>query len=272
MIKIRTLEAEYDLQPTIFPDGTSQIWKLPESIFRSHSFDVIWNYENEREVLDLLSLRKLLPLPAYAMSLHIPYLPYGRQDKEITNTSTFNLRVFADLINSLECYSVTSVDAHNPSETTRLIKRFGNIPATDFQLNAIAHSKPDYVVYPDAGAQSRYATSLLKANLATIVCDKVRHHLTGNIIGHHLANVDDSHSYISRTRPVKVLIVDDLCDGGATFINVAKMLKELRSGVTVDLCVTHGIFSRGLEHLYNNGIDQVFTTNSLTKNEGGYKV
>ena len=44
------------------------------------------------------------------------------------------------------------------------------------------------------------------------------------------------------------LIVDDICDGGGTFIPLAKKLKNA-GAKTVTLYVTHGIFSKGLDPL-----------------------
>lgn len=268
MIVLRTSAVSHTLQPTIFPDGTSQVWKLPEAIFRSSHVDVTWNFENEREILDLLSLRKLLPNPAYTMNLHIPYLPYGRQDKDISNTSTFNLRVFADLINSLSCYKVTTVDAHNPVETRVLIRNFQNLDPIEFQLEAIKHSEPNYLVFPDSGAQLRYGSSLKSTGIPIVVCAKARDPLSGEIIGHQIVDGNCIPVELSNN---KFLIIDDLCDGGATFISVTRLLRGNLSN-KVDLCVTHGIFSRGRDHLYNNRITNIFTTNSLISNKEGYKV
>jgi ribose-phosphate pyrophosphokinase len=71
---------------------------------------------------------------------------------------------------------------------------------------------------------------------------------------------------------MKVLIVDDICDGGATFIRAARALRAIEPDVEVGLCVTHGIFSKGRQHLLDNGIDKIYTTNSLLKNDGNYEV
>lgn len=266
MIVISTSTVKFPLTPTVFPDGTSQVWKLPREVFQSSHIDIVWNFEDEREILDLLSLRKLLPNPAYTFNLHIPYLPYGRQDKEVSNSSTFNLRVFADLINSLSCYKVTTIDAHNPVETRVLIRNFQNIEPAEFYKDAVNASKPEYIVYPDAGARLRYGKSF--SDFSVITCDKVRDQLTGNITGHKVS--DDT--WAPHYKASRFLIVDDLCDGGATFISVAKLLRDIFPAAKIDLCVTHGIFSRGRQHLYNNGISNIFTTNSLTKNEDGYEV
>lgn len=40
----------------------------------------------------------------------------------------------------------------------------------------------------------------------------------------------------------------------------------------VDLAVSHGIFSKGKGCLYNAGISNIYTTNSLLRNPEGFKV
>lgn len=65
-------------------------------------------------------------------------------------------------------------------------------------------------------------------------------------------------------------ILDDICDGGRTFIEIAKAIKmkqSLSSAVhpenhgKIYLVVTHGIFSAGLKPL-NEYFDGIYTTNS----------
>ena len=265
MITLISGNYRYPLKPTIFPDGTSQVWKLPEYVVRSSSVNVDWRFENEREIVDLLSLSKLLN--NQLNTLHVPYLPYARQDKEVSNASTFNLEVFADLINSLKLSHVTSVDVHNPTKTENLIDNLVNIKVDDFHYEVVKATRPDYLVFPDAGAHDRYRGSIVDINLPSIVCDKTRDQLTGQITGHKIVHQDGS-----LTSAKRFLIVDDLCDGGATFISVARMLRDVNPDVKVYLCVTHGLFSKGRDTLLANGIDGVYTTDSLTKNEDGYKV
>lgn len=50
--------------------------------------------------------------------------------------------------------------------------------------------------------------------------------------------------------------------GGATFIPIAQQLKQL-GAKSIVLYVTHGIFSKGLDILFNSGINNIITTNSL---------
>jgi ribose-phosphate pyrophosphokinase len=53
-------------------------------------------------------------------------------------------------------------------------------------------------------------------------------------------------------------IVDDICDGGGTFIGVAEELRKLNA-VKIILVISHGIFSKGLS-LQN--VDEIYCTNS----------
>lgn len=57
------------------------------------------------------------------------------------------------------------------------------------------------------------------------------------------------------------VIVDDIIDGGYTFIELAKILKN-KGAKTVYLVVSHGIFSKGIDELKIH-IDGVYTTNSI---------
>lgn len=71
------------------------------------------------------------------------------------------------------------------------------------------------------------------------------------------------------------IILDDICDGGATFINIAKKLisnrKECGGKGKLYLIVTHGIFSKGFEELSRH-FDGIYCTNSYSDLPKGEKV
>lgn len=58
-----------------------------------------------------------------------------------------------------------------------------------------------------------------------------------------------------------VLIVDDLCDGGATFIAEAEYLKTNFPNKKLNLFVQHGLFTQGLHPLLSY-FDEIICTNS----------
>lgn len=70
-------------------------------------------------------------------------------------------------------------------------------------------------------------------------------------------------SYIKNSvTDLPLVIIDDLCDGGATFIEGAKILKDIFPNRKLILRVYHGIFSKGFDELLNY-FDKIYTTNSF---------
>lgn len=255
---------------TIFPDGTSQIWKLSEELLSAEKLYVRWDFEQERELMDLVSLRALF---RGDMHLYMPYLPYARQDKPVNNDSTFNLHAFSNIINSLNFSGVMALDVHNPDKTHRLIDRFKNLEVDHIHRQLISKLEPDFLVFPDLGARDRYLKP--KTWLKRLIFYKVRDQKTGEIVGHDISYRDsflgvsvhtsDAASVIGNRD--RFLIIDDICDGGATFLSIAKKLQETGKAPDIHLFVTHGIFSQGREKLESAGIT-LYTTRSLLKNKG----
>lgn len=263
----------HHFESTKFPDKTSQVWKLPDRILEQKIIQIVWRFSEEREIIDLYSLRYLLREDAQ-IHLHIPYLPYARQDKLVSNNATFNLCVFAELINALKCSEVTAVDVHNPSLTGEFIRNFRNESVKQIHEDLITRLRAEYVVYPDYGAYKRYKCYY---PCISVVFKKARNQETGEIIGHAVDYAITSKEFdptnTEKYKPnCKFLIIDDICDGGATFLSVAKALNSTYAGShSISLFTTHGLYSKGKEVLEKAGI-QLFTTNSLPHNTDGYQV
>lgn len=261
MITLRNLttNVEHVVKPTVFPDGTQQVWKLPEEILKPGNFEFIWRFENDAEVVTLMQLKALLdkvPCSDYEFGTYferilvLPFLPYSRQDKAIKNDSTFGLSVLIKLINSLRFTQIKTFDAHN-SQSLRKLENIENKTVNDYIQSAIELSGVDLVCFPDKGASERgYEVTRPSFHLS-----KKRNQATGAIEGLVCdlpLNLTDK----------KVLIVDDICDGGRTFTGAAKILKEL-GAKSVDLYVTHAILSMGIHVLTTGGIDHIYTTDSF---------
>lgn len=102
----------------------------------------------------------------------------------------------------------------------------------------------DYVVAVDKGAVHRAETVAKYYGASVIYCDKKR--VDGKIVGHEIIAQPNTDWLASSN----VWVVDDLCDGGATFISVAKLLHEHYNFHDLNLYVTHGLFSKGKEELF----------------------
>lgn len=240
------------VKPTIFPDKTSQIWGLNIDERCVHH-EIVWQFENEGELVHLAQLKALLYRlsPSSTMTLHLPYLPYGRQDKSIENDATFAVNVFYNLINYLGFNNVVVFDPHPIENFPKNWKRV--TPDREIKA-AIKHYQSDLVIFPDSGAQYRYKNVDLGVPL--VMGMKHRVAATGDITELRLVN-DDFEEIKDLSMYEKVLIVDDICDGGATFIKLAKLLKDMKIE-NIGLYVSHGLFTKGLNPLWEAGIEKVY--------------
>jgi ribose-phosphate pyrophosphokinase len=119
------------------------------------------------------------------------------------------------------------------------------------------------LVSPDAGAYKKVFDVAKEFGIETIItASKVRDVKTGKILRTEVpVTVYDAGKTF--------VIVDDICDGGRTFVEIAKAIQSTLSISSVSaepykiyLVVTHGIFSAGFETL-GEYFDGIFTTNSV---------
>ena len=193
-----------------------------------------------------------------SIELEAAYFPYARQDRVCVKGEALGASVMANIINSLNFDSVTVWDAHS-DVTPALIN---NVTIVD-QTTLISHnqtlvkaiSSGDLtLVSPDAGAMKKTLSmaKAFQAKCPPVIAEKVRDVVTGNIIKTQVSGDIENKDLI---------IVDDICDGGRTFIELAKVLKA-QGANSVALYVTHGIFSKGLS-VFEGLIDQIYTTDSF---------
>lgn len=171
--------------------------------------------------------------------LRCPYLPYARQDRVMNPGEALGLRVMCDLINGLKFTGVEVWDVHSDGALSLLnnVTNFG--PETFVQM--IPVSKPNTIlVAPDAGAIKKVFKVAKGLGFDMITASKHRSTKDGSIT--------DTEVHSGAVGDKDFLIVDDLADGGATFVHLAKKLKPLTTGKIL-LYVTHGIFSKGIQPL-----------------------
>jgi ribose-phosphate pyrophosphokinase len=174
--------------------------------------------------------------------LFIPYFPGARQDIERLG-EPLTVQVYADILNNL--FSEVQVQCFDPhSDAVALSLDSGDFPITnhEFVKKAIKDiAKEHHLISPDAGSNKKMAGLCKYLNVNKIVkCDKTRDFRTGVLSGFEV--------YATDLKGKDCIIVDDICDGGGTFIGLAKELKKKNAG-DLYLIVSHGIFSQGFEEL-----------------------
>jgi phosphoribosylpyrophosphate synthetase len=257
MIRIESELHNIDVVPTIFPDGTSQVWKLDIDAFYGQHVSVVWKYEYEAEFIQVIQLWKLLVASSiYPDFIYIPYLPYARQDKVISNETTFAKHV---MMNILECYydKISALDVHSDDGRNGV----SNI-SPEYLINKAIDNSGQHVVvvYPDAGAYDRYAE--YNYGVDYIVLDKVRNQSTGKI---ESLEYRDVYTLTGITKDTVFLIIDDISDYGGTFKLAAQAIHKDHPNNLVNLYVTHFLGHGGVEPLYEAGINKIFTSDSLTE-------
>lgn len=229
-----------------FPDGEVQI-RLGE-FSRKDSVQVDCRVTNSEDLFVLMQVIDILNRHEVDYTVNIRYLMSQRMDRVMDFNSPLSLKIV------LECLSgARAIDVFCPHNAEAL-RRFSNeiaqptkIGLWDAFIDEISEGKQ--IILPDAGAVKRYADID-----NCIICDKVRDIATGKITSIKVTNPDNF-----TDKPL--LIVDDLCDGGGTFIGIAKAIKEIKPNADISICVAHMVNQKGIINLSEN-FTHVWFTNS----------
>jgi ribose-phosphate pyrophosphokinase len=201
--------------------------------------------------------------------LYVPYFIGARSDRKFVDGGVNYLKdVISPIINLQGYKSVTILDPHSDvlEATINNFRKVDNINLVKWSLTDIDNTNSArenlFLVSPDAGALKKVYNVAEKFQIDNIiVANKHRDIRTGKITHTEVPNLDEN----SGKR--KYVIVDDICDGGRTFIEIAKVILEKRPksmyGTEIYLVVTHGIFSAGFLEL-SKYFDRIYSTNSYS--------
>jgi ribose-phosphate pyrophosphokinase len=192
-----------------------------------------------------------------SLSLIIPYFPAARQDRIMVSGESLTVKIYADLINSVGFESVVVFDPH--SDVTPALINNVKVCSNHVLVNGIVSEMSDYhLISPDGGALKKVhkLAQYLDAD-SVIECSKVRNVKTGKLSGFAV--------YADDLQGKTCLVVDDICDGGGTFLGLADELKQKNAGKLI-LVVSHGIFSKGTD-LLQEKYDEIYSSDSFTTHE-----
>ncbi|MCG7325104.1 ribose-phosphate diphosphokinase [Achromobacter sp. ACRQX] len=230
-----------------FPGGEMQVTipaGLREHADAAREFRIHALLKSADDVMQLLLLTDALRRlnPAAPVHLDMPYVPYARQDRVCNPGEALGAAVFCKLINDQQYATVTIVEPHS-DVTPALLQRVRVIDAAAFLKKALAapaFAQGVTLMAPDAGARKRVQSLAKTLGVADVrYAEKVRDPQTGRI----------TETRVPDDIPAQpVLVVDDICDGGRTFLELAAALGD-KTRQPLYLYVTHGIFSKGLTEL-----------------------
>lgn len=251
---------------TITVDGKlieQNIDQFPDGSFRWNLLDL---HEAFNKVHVLITLKTTLPEAIMAVyqalsaldavyivsevTLEVQTLPDQRADRAEKEGMSIPARSTAAMLAGTGVDSIIIYDAHSPVIVDYLKRYFRGVlihipPVVLFadKIHNINRDIPTHIVAVDKGSIQRAETAAAEFGASVIYMDKVREN--GNVVGHEILSWNKQapeHDSI-------IWIVDDLCDGGATFISAADVIFDRFEYEELNLFVTHGLFSKGKEEL-----------------------
>lgn len=277
MLQIKQDKVIYDITFQTFPNGELNL-QLDNSIFNK-CYDIILKWHKDKDFMELYFLvnyLKQLNVFNNCDGLILPYLPYSRMDR-IENNNMFSLKYIANFINQFCFKNVFILEPHS-DKSLQLIKNIQPIYSSVQMLyNYIKRLNEDItIVFPDKGAYDRYSKLIDKQYINQIFnynyniqyCDKERDFKTGKI--------KDIQLKTNKTIYDRVIIIDDLCSKGGTFVGCKNAILENNSNVKYfDLIITHvefdsieqgPIFKRDNDQS-NIKFNKLIITNSMMNNK-----
>ncbi len=271
-----------------FPDGQQDItinsnidFSVATEIGKDYSVTIKSRLSSFRDLeLILCSTAALKRMGIKKIRLYIPYILGARSDRKFVEGGTSYLRdVLAPILNSQNYEKITCIDVHSDVadaciNNLEMLDNYSlfSFALRDYFVNEKNLNVSDYskflLVSPDAGAVKKIykLSEKIKYEGDVIICSK--HRDTNGKLSKTIVPVTPKQHTMIHDGPYKdFFIVDDICDGGNTFINIAKEIQEYyhASGKTecnIYLIVSHGIFSAGLLNL-SKYFKKIYTTNSF---------
>jgi ribose-phosphate pyrophosphokinase len=256
------LESTIQYKVSKFPDGQQTV-DITSTYITSNQVQLRSRMNDFKDLeLIICATQSLKNLGVTDIELYVPYFMGGRSDRLFQNGGVNYLKqVIGPIINSQGYSKVYVMDPHSDvlEAIINNFAKYDNFKLVKFALERIDNKNDAreriVLVSPDAGAYKKIFDVAKEFGIQNIItANKVRDLKTGNIIRTEILTFGN--------KDLKYVIVDDICDGGRTFVELAKVIKDNRPTAKVYLVVTHGIFSAGFNKL-NEVIDGIFTTNSF---------
>lgn len=264
-----------------FPDGQRQvkIHAPSRALYPdgSTSITISGRMNNFQDLEIIICATKSLRLLGFKeIHLYCPYFLGSRSDRIFeVGTNNYLRDIICPIVNSLHFESVTVMDPHSDVLEACLnnYKKIDNKALVTFALHDLmgdqslsSYLESSFLLSPDAGALKKVhkIAQEIGYDKDILVCTKSRD-AQGK-----LSNISIPLNYEHVEKDI--IIIDDICDGGATFINIGKEIwqyriatgAESRTFGKVILIVTHGLFKNGYSEI-TRYIKNIYTTNSYAE-------
>lgn len=235
-----------------FPDGEVQI--VLGDINVKETVRVICRITSAEELFILAQACDILNRNGLVYDLHILYLMSMRMDRVMDFNRPFSLKIVSDIIKSFGARYICALEPHSERTEIELLDSYISSPIDDMIDKMFSDYNPSrLLVFPDSGARYRYWTY---SDLPTISFCKKRDLETGKIISIEPENEDKR-----LIDADEIIILDDLCDAGGTFVAIADYIRKVNNHCTLNIAVTHMVNKKGIDNLSAH-FDKVWFTDS----------
>ena len=229
---------------------------------------MLWNYETDASIFELLLFDEVMTKLKHHYKLVIGYMPYSRMDRTNEKNTAFSLKVLTQLLSeqTSALKEIFVLDPHSP-ETLAKFKEYGmKVQEIDYSLAdevmefANVNLDETWIVFPDKGVANRYDYYKYPN---VVICEKTRNFATGAIESIE-AKIRKAKG-IPNDMKLKLIVIDDLCSYGGTFVKVLEAIEKHRQ-INFDnawLIVTHA--EKAIEEgKVLEKYDKVFCTDSIS--------
>ena len=257
MIRIFSNGYNVEFKSWTFPGGERNVQVDDNYLYLKMDVTIFCSFRGSDDIIDLMLLvNAIRNVRDQDIHLVIPYFPAARQDRVMNGGECFAAQVYAQLINQCKFKTVSVYDPHSDVLAALfdpgVLRVHNQWDIWADHIESIAGKAA--LVSPDAGALKKIYKLAHATSLDVIEASKHRDTKTGKI----------THTSIDASRLSdydQLIVVDDICDGGATFNELAKVIRAGGFTGKLVLCVTHGIFSRGVDAI--EGYDKICTAHVM---------
>lgn len=252
---------------TTYPDGGKYVTITNTSsncfTYQINDYSDLFMLKSIKDAWD--NMHKLAPVAKRPLHVFIPCMFQQQHDRRFNENESHELKLVCEFINSCDFASVEIFHPHNESAISTILNNvmftptkvyyryvFDNLRNHDVFLDA-PDKLPPILLSTDAGSFKWVNKIAEEYKLDLYAANKMREKgkLTQNIECQDFKGRD-------------IIIFDDLCVYGGTFVGLGKMLKERNCG-KLFLVVSHMTVKNPNKEL-ENLFDAVYTTNSKFSN------
>lgn len=234
MIKINSFNTEI----TQFPNGERGYEFAVSDVEHVRLF---FKYEDDKDIFSLICAADTIYRwnKQAKIDLIMPYIPYSRMDRVKKVFSAFTLKSFANVVNNIvKPQHIKCLDAHSDVSLALFDCYVYNFKPQIRFINEKYDRDTTLIVYPDGNAAKKYKEYLSEFKSISLLKD--RNFESGQIAASTITDSKDLEK-LDLSKIKNVVIVDDLCSKGGTFLRASENIRALlkNDSVNIDLVVAH---------------------------------